>query len=340
MPYVSAYCTLAGLSGYQMAKSPFYVNDKPLTRADELRRQLDELEAKVGRLGYGLGKEALTIPPLFDAVHTSLASFKAEGQSMRAEDTRFETVSARFSRKANVFLREIGGAGALKEARRARQPDPADWWWFADEVVAGRRRAGLRRMAKALAGVLAILLLLFALYQRFLAPDPATRERLRHQYAAENLALQGDVAGALNELEQALSLAPGDAELLVLKGVLQQQLGEETAAEKTFVAAEEAFGDEEAYLLARAQAYLLLDRPEAALSDIQLAIKVNPESAAGYMALGRTYERLEDYIEAILAYEQAIDLAEEQGDFPLSGVARVSVALLRQRLQAQPVEQN
>lgn len=323
-----------------MAKSPFYVKDKPLTRADELRGQLDELEARIGRLGYGLGKEALTIPDLFDSINTSLTSFKAEGKAMRAEETRFETVSARFSQKANVFLREIGGVGALKEARRARQPDPVDWWWLADQLVAGRRRIQLRRLAQMAVGTLAVLLLLFALYQRFLAPDPATRERLRHQYAAENLTLQGDLTGALSEAEQALAIAPDEPTLLVLKGVLQQKLGEDTSADETFVAAEEAFDDEEAYLLARAQAYLLLDQPEAALSDTQLAIEINPESAAGYMALGRAYEQLEDYIEAIFAYEQAIKLAEEQGDFQLSGIARISTGLLRQRLQAQPIEQN
>jgi tetratricopeptide (TPR) repeat protein len=320
-----------------MAKSPFHVQSKPLTQADELRSQLDELEARVGRLGYGLGKDALTIPALFDSVTTSLASFKARGQHMRAEETRLGTVSARLSQKANVFLREIGGADVLEDARPAYQPDPEHWWWFLDQVAAERRRASLWRLLKMVIGVMAVLLLLFALYQRFLAPDPITRERLRHQYSAENLAMQGDVAGALSEAEQALAIAPDDPALLVLKGVLQQRLEEDTSVE-TFAAAERAFKDDEAFLLARAQAYLLVDQPEAALSDARSAIEVNPGSAAGYMALGRAYEQLEDYPEAILAYEQVIDLAEKQGDFQLSGMARINAGLLRQRLQTQPIE--
>jgi hypothetical protein len=49
---------------------------------------------------------------------------------------------------------------------------------------------------------------------------------------------------------------------------------------------------------------------------------------------------LEDYLEAIFAYEQAIFLAEEQGDFQLSGIARVNVGLLRQRLQVLPQQGN
>jgi hypothetical protein len=105
-----------------MAKSPFYVESKPLTRSDELREQINELEAMIGRMGYGLGQGALAIPALFDSISTSLASFQAAGQSMRAEETRLETVSARLRRKADVFLREIGGASVLRESGAPARP--------------------------------------------------------------------------------------------------------------------------------------------------------------------------------------------------------------------------
>jgi len=321
-----------------MAKSPYYVENKPLTRADELRAQLDKLEAQIGRLGYGLGQEALTIPALFDIVSTSLASFQANGQRMRAEEARLETVSARFSRKAGVFLRELGGAAVLRDARSTRTPDPAHWWWFVDRLVADRRRDGIRRLARIAAGMLAVLLLLFGIYQKFLAPDPATRERLRHQHSAEDLVLQGDVAGALNEVEQALAIAPDDPGLLIFRGVLQQELGQSVAAEEAFAAAELASGDREDFLLTRAQTNLLLGQPTAALADAQVVVELDPGSAEGYMALARAHEQLEEYLEAIFAYEQAIFLAEEQGNFQLSGIARVNVGLLRQRLQALPRE--
>jgi len=319
-----------------MARSPFYVERKPLTRADELRGQLDELEARIGRLGYGLGDEALTIPALFDTVSTSLASFQAKGQAMRAEEARLETVSARFNRKAVVFLREIGGAGTLRDARRTYQPQPEHWWWYVDQLLAERRRKQTRRLLRLVAGVVAVLALLFALYQRFLAPDPLTRERLRHQHTAENLVLQGDIAGALSEVEQALAVAPGDPNLLIFKAVLEQELGQSMTAEETFAAAEAAFGDREAFFLARAQAYLLLDQAEAALADARSVVELNPESATGYVLLGRAYERLEDYRGAIFAYEQAIKLAEEQGDYQMAGATRVNMGILMQRMQVQP----
>jgi len=92
---------------------------------------------------------------------------------VRGEATQLETVSAELRRKAATFLREIGGATRLRDARNARQPDPAQWWWFLDQWLADRRRSQLRRLLQW--GVVAALLLalLYFVYQRFLAPDPA-----------------------------------------------------------------------------------------------------------------------------------------------------------------------
>jgi tetratricopeptide (TPR) repeat protein len=321
-----------------MAKSPFYVESKPLTRSDELREQITELEAMIGRMGYGLGQEALAIPALFDSISTSLGSFQAAGQSMRAEETRMETVSARFRRKADVFLREIGGASVLRDARQARQPAPENWWWFVDQLVANRRRDRMLRLLRLGAGVAVVLLLLLVLYQRFLAPDPATRERLRHQHNAENLALQQDIEGALSEIEQALAVAPDEPELVVLKGVLQRELGQDSASEETFAAAEAAFEGREDFLLARARASLLAGQPEAAVADAQEAVELNPQLANGYVLMGRAHEQMGEHLEAIFAYEQAISLAEEQGNYQLAGTTRINVGILMQRLQAQPKE--
>jgi tetratricopeptide (TPR) repeat protein len=323
-----------------MVKSSFYVENRPLTRADELRHQLDELEAKLGRLGYGLGREALTILPLFDAVSATMASFQAEGQSMRAEWARLETASAALRRKATVFLREIGGTRALQGARRTHQPLPANWWWFLDQVVADKRRAQLRQLLMTAAGTVGVLLLLFALYQRFLAPDPATRARLEHEQAAENLVLEGDLATALSEVDQALAIAPGDPSLLIFKGGLQQALGQKAAAEETFSQAEAAFGDRETFLLARGQMYLRLDQAQAALSDAEAAIQLNPESASGYLLLGRANEWLENYQQAIAAYEQAATLADAQGNSQIAAMARVNMGVLMQRLPLQQEEGN
>ena len=318
-----------------MVKSSFYVKQKPLTRADELREQLNELEAKVGRLGYGLANETLTIPVLFDLIAETMGSFQAEGQEMRAEQARLQAVSADLRRKAAVFLHEIGGANALHEARQKHRPDPANWWWFLDRLLVEKRRLGLRRMARLAAGVIGVLALLAVLYQRFLAPDPATRTRLWHQQAAQDLATQGDLASALTEIEQALAVAPDDAYLLIFKGSLQQGLGQDTEADKAFAAARKILNDPESFLLARGQAYLLLGQATPALADAMAAVEINPGSASGYMLIGHAQEQMENYAEAILAYQQASKLADDQGNYQLAATARVNMAVLMQR---QPVQ--
>jgi tetratricopeptide (TPR) repeat protein len=313
-----------------MAKSPFYVESKPLSRADELREQLTELEAKVGRLGYSLGQDALTIPALFDSITGILTTLQLQGHTLKAEEARLQTVSAHLRNKARIFLREAGGVGALEDARRARQPAEEAWWWFLDRAVAEKRRTGLRRLALTVAGGALLLLFLFGLYQRFLAPDPATRERIRHEQAAENLLLEGDSAAALAEVEQALAVAPNDASLLVLQGGLQQLMGQESAAEESFAAAQRILSDQKTFLLTRGQAYLLLGQSAMALADAQAVIELDPASATGYMLLGGAYERMEDYQEAIQAYQQASNLADTQGNYQLAATARVNMATLMQ----------
>lgn len=318
-----------------MAESPFHVDNRPLSSAEEVRSQLDELEAKIGRLGYGLGQEALTIPPLFDTVTEGVVAFQAEGHGMRAEEARLKTAAADLKRKAKVFLREVGGPETLKEARRPHQPDPTHWWWYLDKLVADKRQARLRKTLLVVAGVVAALLLLAVLYELFLAPDPATRERLKLQQNAESLAISGDLATALGEAEQALAIAPDNPDLLLLKGGLQQNLGQSTGAEETFAAAEAALGNREDFLLARGQTYLLLGQAQEALADAQEAVALNPESAAGYMLLGRSYQLLENYMDAIFAYEQAGTLAEMQGNSRLAATARVNLGILLQQQRAQ-----
>ncbi len=93
-------------------------------------------------------------------------------------------------------------------------------------------------------------------------------------------------------------------------------------------------------MLARARTYLLLGQASAALTDAKEAIELNPQSATGYVLWGRALESVGDYLEAIVAYEQAATLAEAQRDFQLAGTARVNVGILMQRLRAQSAEGN
>ncbi len=323
-----------------MDRSPFFVPPKALTAADEVRDQLAQLEAKIARLGRDKGPEAQAVLELFDAVAARLAELHAGGQALRAEEARWEAVSAAFRRKAGPFLRALGGLGALAEARRARQPEPAAWWWFIDQWLLARRRVQLRRLALGAAVAVAALALLAVLYNRFLAPDPATRERLSHEQAADSLLMDGNPAGALAEVEQALGYAPGDASLLALKGVLQQKLDQPAAAQATFAAAEKAAGSREAFLIVRAQVYLRAADGQAMLADAQEITTTNPQSAPGYLLLGQAQQMLGKDQDAAAAYEKSSSLADEQNNPQLAAIARMNMATLMQQIQVGTPEGN
>ena len=322
-----------------MDKSPFFVEQKALTAADEVRDLLAQLEAKIARLGRGGRSEAAATLDLFDSIHARLTELHAGGQVLRAEEARWEASSAAFRRKAGTFLRLLGGAGALEEARRARRPDPAAWWWFIDQWLVHQRQAQLRRLLLWAGVAAAALVLLAVLYQRFLAPDPATRERLRHEQAADSLTMDGDLAGALVEVDQALGYAPGDPTLLTLKGVLQQKMGQFVAGE-TFVAAEKAAGSRENFLITRAQMYLRVGDGKSMLADAQEVVTTNPQSAAGHLLLGQANETLGNGEAAIAAYEKAGSLADAQNNPQLAAISRMNLATLLQQIQVGTPEGN
>jgi len=313
-----------------MPDFPAHAKPRQLTRGDQLRDALARLNALVGQLGYALGEEALNIPPLFDKVTAGLAELQAQGQDVRGEATQLETVSAELRRKAATFLREIGGASRLRDARNTRQPDPAQWWWFLDQWLADRRRFQLRRLLQWAAVAALLLALLYFVYQRFLAPDPATVASIEHQQKAESLAQAGSLVDALNEVEQSLAATPRDADQLVFKGVLQQALGRNAAAEETFAAAEAELG-KEGFLIARSRRYLRLGQAKAAAADARAVVELNPDSAIGYLALGQANEEAGNYAEATDAYTRASTLAKVQNKPDIDAIARMQLGMLMQR---------
>jgi tetratricopeptide (TPR) repeat protein len=314
-----------------MSDFPVHAKSKQLTRGDQLRDTLARLEALVAQLGYALGEEALDIPPLFDEATAGLAELQAQGQGARGEAAQLETVSAGLRRKAGTFLREIGGASRLRDARNARQLNPAQWWWFLDQWLADRRRSQLRQLLQWTVVAALLLALLYFIYQRFLAPNPAIVASLEHQQKADWLAQAGDLAGALNETEQALAAIPRDPEQLVFKGVLQQTLGHDAAAEETFAVAEAQVG-REGFLIARSRRYLSLGQAKAALADARAVIELNSNSAMGYLVLGQANEGAGNYAEAMDAYSRASTLAEAQNKLEIVAIARMQFGMLMQRL--------
>jgi tetratricopeptide (TPR) repeat protein len=306
---------------------------KPLSRTEELREKLGQLNARVGRLGHGAGNEPWEILKLYDDIQITINALHAEGYHMRAEEALLEEASAGLQKKAGTFLREIGGASALRDARRDHHPAQERWWWYLDEWQASRKRRMLRRVFIQVIVVAGVLSILWFLYQRFFAPDAETQARFDYQQRAIESDLQGDLQAALDSVEKGLEIAPQDSEFLLLKGAILRQLEKPEESEQAFAEAESTFDDRAAFLDSRAQVYISLGMPEATLADVQELLLLEPESARGYFLMGEADEMLGYYTEAIEAYERVSQLAQDS-DTELVVLARIRLGML---LQAPPL---
>ncbi len=302
------------------------------TPSAQVREILGQLEAHIGKLEHASGEEAQGIPALFDAAQARLVELERAGVSSPAEALRFETVSGTFRRKAQAFLRKVGGAEGLAALRPAQTLAPEQWWWFIDRWWAEQRKAQRRRQVKSLLIGAAVLAVVAVVYALFLAPDKTVSQTIRLQQMAEQLAQAGDDAAALDKVNEALALSPDNAGLLALKGVVQTRLGSEAEAATTFAAAEAASGSREQFLLIRAQVYLMLGQPEAVLADAEAAIAANPQSARGYLYLAQANTDLGNFLEAERQYDEAGRLADAAGDVEIAAIARVQKAYLYQQL--------
>lgn len=307
---------------------------QPITRTDELRQLLDRLEAKVGLIGHGLGGDALNILHWLDEVHDLLAALTAKGGDFTAEQVRRRIILAQLERKAARFLKELGGAKALIAARQDVAPDatPQDerWWWAVDQVVAQARAARLRRLLRAAAIAAAVLILAAVIYQAFLAPDPATIAIMGHQRNAVDRALEGDYPGALAEINQALTYAPDDLELLTAQGALYTILGDDHA-DAIFADVRARSLDEVSFYLTRAQVYLMMQQPERALADAQAAASLDPAEALAAYFMAVAADNLGD-VQAAAAYlELTSSLAQQAGNTELEALARVYLSDVLQR---------
>ncbi|MGC9400234.1 MAG: tetratricopeptide repeat protein [Anaerolineae bacterium] len=310
-------------------------SSSPQTHADQLRNVLEQLETHVGKLEHGGDSDPLALPLLLDEAQDLLTALQEKGGNWKPEETRLETVTAQLRRKAKTFVRQAGGATALKEARAAHAPPNPAWWWRLDEIIREERRQRLRKLGKWAAIIAAVFLVLGLAYKQFLAPSPELMAALERQREAEELAAQGDFVAALDKVEAGLTNAPDHVELLTLKGILMEALGREAEATAAFERARTLTEDENLFLRLRAQLYLRTRLLDGAQKDAQTLIERDPEAPSGYLFLGMVYDARGEWQQAVTHYEKASELAAARDEAQIYVTART---LLAQLLQHPPLD--
>jgi len=304
------------------------------TPAEELRATLSRLEAAVGQLGFSGQEHPTEILHLMDRATELVDVLSRHGGNMTSERARFDTITNQLRRKRQALLKQLGGTMTLRALRDEVQTTPQGWWWTIDEELERERKLRTRRTVWTVGVVVAITALLSVLYTQFLAPDEATRARYRHEQRAESALTQDNLEAALSEVELALTHAPGDEKLLVLRSVVLDLLGRSAEAERDFALARQRSSDLEALYSTRAQAYLLAEAADRALDDAQRMIDLNPASAMGYYQMGNANANLGNLLEASENFETAGTLAAAAGRTELEGMARIQLANVTMLLSA------
>jgi tetratricopeptide (TPR) repeat protein len=295
---------------------------------DTIGDGIDRIEVIVGKIGLNSADQALSLLTEFDTASERIKALD-DGDTKKALTTQIDSALAKLRKNAGPFLRDIGGAHVLKEAREAVQPSEDRTWWYLDEYLASNRKASIRRVAITGGVIILALVVLGVLYQAFLAPDPVVAERYSREQSAQEALIMGDLPDALTEVDAGLKVAPADPTLLVLRGVILEASGRQAEAQADFLAAADQVKEEEFYLL-RAQAYIFANLPDKAFADAQQAIQLNPDSIQAYLYRGQAQESMLEYTSAMKDYEKAFSIADETGQGALAAMTRMRIAMLTQ----------
>ncbi|MBN2470592.1 MAG: hypothetical protein JXN59_07705 [Anaerolineae bacterium] len=305
---------------------------KPLTATDRLRQLLIDLENQLGALGRSSAEEALTLPAMLSEATALLETAKAKGALIQAEEVRLATILAQFERKADTFMRTVGQQ-RLEAARPEPVPEEA-WWWHADQIVADQQRARRNRALRMFGIVALVVILVVVGYRLFLAPDPSVIERLNHINNAELLADENRYEEAIAAIQLAQTAVPDDSFTLLMEGAYHELLGETEAADRLFSQAKNLTESEVDFLSQRAQVYLRMDEAEIAMEDLDTILERDPESVIAHYLKASAQERLNLLDQAYENYVKAAELADEAGNSQMSGMARVQLAYLTQRMMS------
>jgi tetratricopeptide (TPR) repeat protein len=271
-----------------------------------------------------------------DDIQKKLDDYHFNEVEVKAEVAEFENLSSQLRKQARTFINDLGGIPQLVNLRQQHNPPRKNWWWYLDIWLAEQQKQFIKKTAIRLAIASVVILVGILLYQRFLAPDPTTIAIMDHQRTADSLFSAKDFAGALQETDAALALSPDNAEMLIYRGIILENLNRLDDAEKSYQLARKYLPSEDYFYLTRATLYINLGDFNKVLSDSNKAIEINPNSPQAYLLNGSALEELGLFNEASQAYDKCAALAEKTNSPELAAQAKIKQAYMIQRMNALP----
>jgi len=300
-----------------------------LTPADELRDLLGRVERRLANVSSASAEQLLELMGWLDQIVTLIAELETQGVDLRPERTRLESIEGILRSKAGQIVRRTGLA--LVRRREEVKPDESHWWWWIDRFVLIRTRQRLQRMLIVLSVVAILVVGGYVAFNYFFPTNPNVEKAQGLQLTAERLAMEGNWAGAEEQLLQALEYTPDDAILWTWLGVVREKQGNQAGADEAFAKARSLSQTELDYLLAKGQVYIQSNQGDKALAEAEKAVKLAPDSAQAHFLLGGAYELLGRQLEAIQEFEKTAALAEEK-EPQLVVLARMRMGMLLQTL--------
>lgn len=303
-----------------------YLQQKKLNPADELRAILGRLEETLPTIKTLAAQPALDLLLDLDRLDALFQQLESAGLDLLPERGRFHSLQARLRKQAGPLLQSLGGATVLQTQRPAPAPPPENWWWYLDHLVAERQRQLKRQIALIGVIILAVIGGVILLFNTVLAPSPEVAARLEAENSAFEAIEAGQYEAALAFIRQGLQKVPGEPNLLLLQGVVQEMGDDKTSAAASFDQAQARLNNPLDFYLARSQLYLRLGQPGQAETDARTALELDNNRASVWLLLGQTLENQQKMADALLAYQKANELAIASGDSEIIVMARLALA--------------
>ncbi|MBN1582224.1 MAG: hypothetical protein JXA89_16080 [Anaerolineae bacterium] len=267
---------------------------------------------------------------LLDRIVSAHEAMSQKGIDLRPETTRIETLYGILNDKGRTINRVLNKLEGLAVLRTKHNPPPNHWWWYLDQHVDRQKKDQKKRRVRNLGIVAFVLAAAAVIYMAFLRPDATTRKKVALILVAEADLQNKDYVSALASYQQAQILAPDDAEINLMIGIMYQALNRPRDAKNQFAETAKLYENEPTFVSVRSQKYSSLGWYNKALSDALRAIALDQRFASGYCALATAYEGQGHYANAISALQVCADLAFEQGQDELYVVAKTHLGYLLQ----------